>query len=431
MYSAGGPVGEVYALDPDSGNFYSNEDGNSSIASTISGIPGAEARVQEIDFVHGGRISKAGQKLGPVPTSLQADNNSGQHTGELAFGGLRHGSHSIDVGPPGPTGLRPVYVADIGRNSTFIYTTPEGGDGSLTLAKRVHAPQDNDGPRHVWPHPNGRTVYVVEEHSNVVDVYQLHWNQDQLTKNDEFAGHETASNSLGLQHIQRLSLLPTGEPANKYWADEVRTSAVPDTKGTSPRWLFASTRGLESDTKGYVALYELDADGLVVGASRNTSNTQDDTFVDLYQTRTCGGWANAIEPCPWLIDDGKSGIYAALTDGEEGLVIVLTVEVLQDESASQGHLSVAGHLSGSVSGEVQGSLTGRMQGNTNMQELVDNRVQNDINRDGVHNRFKKQVDHREKGARARAKIVEVARTSLGKDDRDGKVRGAATAVWMA
>lgn len=58
-----------------------------------------------------------------------------------------------------------------GRNCIFVYAVAE--DGSLTLTDKNIAPRPTDGPRHVWPHPNGRYVYSLQEHTSMVDVFKV------------------------------------------------------------------------------------------------------------------------------------------------------------------------------------------------------------------------------------------------------------------
>ena len=81
--------------------------------------------------------------------------------------------------------------------------------------------------------------------------------------------------------------------------------------------MIASTRGLEPTQKGYVAIFALSADGIVSSESP----------LSMWETPTSGGWANAVQPAPvgeWG-EDGKDGKeYIALTDSEEGLVMVLS-----------------------------------------------------------------------------------------------------------
>lgn len=336
LYTVGGPSGEVFLLDQQTGGFAEASQ------STIQGLDGSAARWQEMDYLKGGRVSQPGKTLKDTDFTgdekLDSGSTDQQHTGVLAFGGLRHGSHSIDVGPPDDlTGeYRPVYVADIGRNCTFLYTTPVSGPkaGSLTLQGQQPAPEAGDGPRHAWPHPNGRFVYVVNEHSNIVEAYGVRWT----------ARADTSSTDhpiLKLEHVQSLPLLPSDESPKDYWADEVRLSP-----GTNPTFLFASTRGLEEGkTRGWVCTWRLNpSTGLAI--AQDESKTIQPTH--RYRTPTSGGWANAIEPCPWFVSssskEGQGDVYACLTDSEQGRVSILQLhpEGSTDSEADDGRLEEVG-----------------------------------------------------------------------------------------
>lgn len=99
----------------------------------------------------------------------------------------RYGSHSIDLSPA----TKQAFVPHVGRNSIYIYdVNPDG-----TLAFTAEAPSfgNHDGPRHVVPSPDGQKLYVVTEHTSWVDVY--------ATRRD------------GLEHLQRLSVVPMGKLA--------------------------------------------------------------------------------------------------------------------------------------------------------------------------------------------------------------------------
>ncbi|KAI5475781.1 carboxy-cis,cis-muconate cyclase [Pseudohyphozyma bogoriensis] len=271
-YSAGGPTGEVVAIDQNTGAF----------------VEGEEGTLQRLDFV-----DQRGQK---------------DDGGVMDFGGLRNGAHSADLSPDGKT----LYIADIGRNCIFVYTV--NPDGSLTLTDKNIAPRPNDGPRHAWPHPNGKIVYSLQEHTSMVDVFEL--NEGKLTWKQ---GVKIIPDcKYRLMHFHFTPNFDTLNPPSAlsptlFWADEVRLS--PSTTST-PAYLFASTRGLEPSQKGWVAAYPLSPSGLI-------SST---TPLHLYETPTSGGWANAIEPAPLAVNDagGEGKMYAALTDSEEGLVMVLS-----------------------------------------------------------------------------------------------------------
>lgn len=293
-----------------------------------------------------------------------ADDGKREGVAHGGFGGLRWGSHSVDISPDG----RAVYVADIGHNCIWTYRLNEEVDGEeddeketvkngegevterkrkkgelLTLGTKHISPRGHDGPRHAWPHPSGRILYVVQEHSSMVDAFAV------------------ADDGVVLTHLAPgYTILPDGKKCEAYWADEVRTSNLfthhqhphhphpngnasvktattnststtnttsnsssPSSRGNgsgsgSPRYLYASTRGLQPETKGYVAAYELDQEGRIKGPA-----------VEIYETRTSGGLANAIEPAPAEVSR-RLGVgakeeeeFIALTDSEQGWVVIL------------------------------------------------------------------------------------------------------------
>lgn len=256
VFSAGGPSGEVFKLEADG---------------SIGDL------VQELDFVTG-----------------QGENQS-EKRGDVAhgsFGGLRHGAHSVDLSPDGKS----LYIADIGRNCIWTYQVTHSkraiDEPPLQLGSKHISPRDHDGPRHCWPHPNGKVLYSLQEHSSMVDVFSI------------------AGDGVTLTHKQACSVLPAGEDCKQYWADEVRCSIGPN--ASKPRYLYASNRGLEAETMGYVAAYRLKEDGYV----------ESEEPIDIWETPTSGGLANAIEPAPWRKDHGDVD-YLALTDSQEGWVSVL------------------------------------------------------------------------------------------------------------
>ncbi|KAF3769624.1 putative isomerase YbhE [Cryphonectria parasitica EP155] len=304
LLSAGGPSGEVFRLEEDEGE-------------------GQEEGRKE--------KGKGGGRIGPLVQALSFRQAGGANDGARegvaygGFGGLRWGAHSVDISPDG----RAVYVADIGHNCVWTYRldtlADEGkGEGSTLLtpeAKHI-SPRPNDGPRHAWPHPNGRVLYVVQEHSGMVDAFRIGGGE---------AG-EGEDAALALKHLGGETIMSAGCSAEDFWADEVRTSNLPPATSlrlgrsedggaaaAAPRWLYASTRGLRPETKGYVAAYELDAEGMILGPARC-----------IFETRTSGGLANAVEPAPRALYEtlsrsggGEEEEYIALTDSEEGWVTIL------------------------------------------------------------------------------------------------------------
>lgn len=305
VYSAGGATGEIFEIDSITGAFAagSAEDGH------VNGVADSQERirpVQELDF---------------VDSTAQRDDGS-----TMDFGGLRHGAHSADLSPDGKL----LYVADIGRNCiwTFAKSTKQGEH--MRLVSKKISPRKHDGPRHVWPHPKGKFVYCLQEHSSVVDVFEV---------------VSSCDGSVELLHRQGVRIIPQGLPVDEFWADEVRTSF---SNGNIPKYLYASTRGLKEGRKGYVAVYFLNPDGLIEGAEivpeqqggavASLKEWRDDDqggLLCMYETATSGGWANAIQPGPTM----NGCEYVAMTDSEVGYVFVLACDGVELKEAARVNLN--------------------------------------------------------------------------------------------
>jgi carboxy-cis,cis-muconate cyclase len=253
LYSAGGPTGEVFSLSSDG-----------SIGPLI----------QNLEFRDQGGNENDGAR-------------SGVKHGD--FGGLRHGAHSVDLSASG----NELFIADIGHNCIWSYdiSSTLTTRGKLENRQKWIASRKNDGPRHTWPHPNGKVLYSVQEHSCYVDTLSI-------------------ADGTNLDLISGARIIPKDKDEKNYWADEVRLSRP---ASGSPRYLYASTRGLEKETKGYVAVFELDENGLVRGEA-----------IDIFETATSGGIANAIEPAPMV--KGQQVEYLAMTDSQEGYVFMLAFD---------------------------------------------------------------------------------------------------------
>ncbi|EST04758.1 Lactonase, 7-bladed beta propeller [Kalmanozyma brasiliensis GHG001] len=328
LYTCGGPTGEVVGIDSETGAFDLAGTKHKAIVSAatpsdgVTGV-GPAGRIQEIDFVTG-ECSMPGKTLAQTKALKQQESHSeigsegtSSDTGKLDasngknamdFGGLRHGSHGIDLSPDGTV----CYVPDIGRNCVWTMDV-DPNNGALSLGEKSIAPRSNDGPRHTISHPDGRYIYSLQEHSSMVDVFEL----------------IKDARGTRLEWRQGVKIIPRSDEAGLYWADEVRLShATANSDGEYPLYMFASTRGLASGTKGWVAVFELDKGGLVVPPpGRNASDELGDALC-LWQTPTSGGWANAIEPAPtFLPGPSGDGIYAALTDSEVGELRMLRLDV--------------------------------------------------------------------------------------------------------
>jgi carboxy-cis,cis-muconate cyclase len=252
LYSAGGPSGEVFSLAKDG---------------SIGPL------VQDLEFRDQGGNEDDGAR-------------SGVKHGD--FGGLRHGAHSIDLSTSG----KEIFIADIGHNCIWSYSISSGSSqGQLQNRQKWIASRINDGPRHTWPHPNGKILYSVQEHSCFVDTLSI-------------------SSKTTLSLLSGVRIIPKDEDEKNYWADEVRLSKP---ASGPPKYLYASTRGLEKETKGYVAVFGLDENGLVQGEA-----------IEIFETATSGGIANAVEPAPMV--EGQEVEFLAMTDSQEGYVFVLAFD---------------------------------------------------------------------------------------------------------
>ncbi|KAF2766083.1 muconate cycloisomerase I, MLE [Teratosphaeria nubilosa] len=303
IYSAGGPTGEVFRLNPDG---------------SIGDL------VQELNFVDLEVVNQS-EKRGDVPHG--------------DFGGLRHGAHSVDLSPDGKN----LYIADIGRNCIWTYTInpspstselrlniPPGSSSAtasphenqtphLTLGSKHISPRPHDGPRHTWPHPNGKILYSLQEHSSMVDLFTV------------------SPDGVTLAHLTGVKIIPEDKDPKNYWADEVRLSAAGPDK-THPRYMYASTRGLKAETKGYVAVFPLHSDGTL----------QSETALHIWETPTSGGIANAIEPAPASVEEAGAVEYLAMTDSEEGWVFILNFDTEKGRIAEVARVNLGKTDAGEV-----------------------------------------------------------------------------------
>lgn len=269
LFSCGGPTGEVFRLESDG---------------SIGNL------VQSLDFVtdQGENVS---EKRGEVPHG--------------SYGGLRHGSHGVDLSPDGSS----LYIPDIGRNCIWTYhvsKTKSMTDPPLTLSTKHITPRQGDGPRHTWPHPNGKVLYCLQEHTSMVDIFNV-------------------IDGTKLEHAQGVKIIPADKDPKKYWADEVRLSTGPSE--SEPRFLYASTRGLEANTKGYVAAFALTPSG----------SFESGEPLDIWETPTSGGIANAIEPAPHRSAQ-KAADYMVMTDSEEGWVFILSFDGMKIKEVARLNL---------------------------------------------------------------------------------------------
>lgn len=200
-----------------------------------------------------------------------------------------------------------VHGTALSPDSRFLYSADDSGNtlwahsvdqttGEVTLLANLTAPDSSSHPRHVTVHPNGSYIYTIYESTSELAQY-------------------TVDQSTGIPSFENVtySLLPSGLDTSSYWADEVALSY-------SNQYLWATDRGRETNTTGYISVFTLDDDGAIQGQNF------------LISTTSSGGTANSVAPSPF------TDRFAALTDSATGFVEIW--ELSDDASSAQ----VVAHL---------------------------------------------------------------------------------------
>jgi carboxy-cis,cis-muconate cyclase len=174
-------------------------------------------------------------------------------------------------------------------DSKFLYSADDNGNtlwthsidqetGEVTLVANLTAPSSGAHPRHATVHPSGTYIFVIFEESSQLAQFSI----DKDTGIPSF-------------HNVTYSLLEAGEESQNYWADEVALSF-------SNNYLWATNRGRNTDTTGYISVFTLGADGAILQQNF------------LLPTTSSGGTANSVAPSPF------TDRFAALTDNTAGFV---------------------------------------------------------------------------------------------------------------
>ncbi|KAH6653218.1 Lactonase, 7-bladed beta-propeller-domain-containing protein [Truncatella angustata] len=192
-------------------------------------------------------------------------------------------------------------------DSKFLYSADDSGNtlwthsidpttGEVAFVANLTAPSTGAHPRHVAVHPQGKYLYVILEGSSQLAQYAI----------DGDTGVPSAQNAT-------YALLPPGEDAKNYWADEVALSPSND-------YLWATNRGRGANATGYISAFALDGEGRILGQNF------------LLPTTSSGGAANSVAPSPF------ADRFAALTDSSVGFVEIW--ELAADASSA----NVVAHL---------------------------------------------------------------------------------------
>ncbi|KAJ3892652.1 hypothetical protein GG344DRAFT_44922 [Lentinula edodes] len=255
LYSMGGPTGEVHLLSPQSGSFLE--------------------KVQEVLF---------------VPPDKLADADKSRKA-------LRYGSHAIEFAHLPGTNTRLAFVPVLGTNSIEVYTH-DPDSGFLTHVYSSPSPRFGveDGPRHVKVHPNGKILYCVTEHNNLLDVYSF-----RATGRSD-SSTEWSNNPL--KYLGTRSLLPPNlsypsasiQTIHRFRGDTLMLGPSVGA-GQWPTEIWATTRGATEDDRGWVSVFKLDQDGMFA-PSNSSGKSFGEEGVERYETPTSGGKAHAIDLYP-------------------------------------------------------------------------------------------------------------------------------------
>lgn len=161
------------------------------------------------------------------------------------------------------------------------FPTQDMQTGHLTLVSSNPAPAPTDHPRWVEIHPSGKTLYALMESGNRLSSYNI-----------------PATSPSPIYTGVSYPLVPPGltqQHPKMYRSDVCFLSS-------SAKFLFATSRSNSPELTGYLAVFELDGEGVIVRQ------------LALMPTPTSGGHSNAVSPCPW------SDEWLALCDDEKGFV---------------------------------------------------------------------------------------------------------------
>ncbi|KAH8823112.1 hypothetical protein DL96DRAFT_1670814 [Flagelloscypha sp. PMI_526] len=224
---------------------------------------------------------------------------------------LRIGSHGIEfAGPPSdqPDAPRLAFVPHLTPSEIYVYTVDES-TGTLNHVSTSKAPPrvltnksvayENDGPRHVKIHPNGKILYCVTEHSNYLDLYTI-----------------TYAPTPSLTYHSSRSIIPHSLRGNEFLNIEYELVDYThfyrgDTLIVTPTVIFSTTRGKDSDWNGILHSVSIDENGFFA------KEPDDIEGEEWWDTPTSGGKANALDVIP---SDSEEGVYwILLTDDDDAV----------------------------------------------------------------------------------------------------------------
>lgn len=207
------------------------------------------------------------------------------------------GIHGLAISPDGQF----VYSADDMGSRVWAHSYDDETSVNYSSVSEIQE-LAGAGARHLTVHPNGNWLYVVYESANEIGVYSRDATTGELTNTNE-----------------TYSLIPDGfTNGSSYWSSDV---AVSNSSSTSPKYLLAFARGRDSDTKGWVNGFALDAE---------TGAISEKIFIE--EANGYGGTTNTITPSIF------SEEYFAVTD--EGVDFVEVWQITSNASSA----SAVAHL---------------------------------------------------------------------------------------
>ncbi|KAK7454060.1 hypothetical protein VKT23_011573 [Stygiomarasmius scandens] len=298
IYSAGGPTGEIHAIDPSTGGF--------------------SKKIQQFLFVPEDELEKA----------------------DKTRVALRYGSHGVEFSTP----LSLAFIPVLGTDSIEVYTHDKQ-TGSLTHVYSSPSPRGegaHDGPRHVKVHPNGKVLYCVTEHSNYLDTYSITITAPYLT------------------HLSSRSLLPPSlshpHPQHSKFRGDTLLLTPSTPSSPTPHTIWATTRGGKEDVRGWISVFQLGEDGDFVKAANDEDGDGEEYGIERYETPTSGGKANAIDLYPKVLlpesvssmpsnpendtESSEEAVYILLTDDSDYASIPPSGQEEKEKGQGQGGVRV-------------------------------------------------------------------------------------------
>ncbi|USP81092.1 hypothetical protein yc1106_08366 [Curvularia clavata] len=234
-------------------------------------IRGSGARINKID--EDGGVGETVQEMFYVPSEEMERVDRTRKA-------VLYGAHGFDVNGNGKG-----FVPHLAWDAIFMYDIIKNGTAKLLSVNL--SPETGDGPRNVYPSKDGKWLYVINEHSQYLDVYEI--------------------NETNLKHRQRASAIPN-QYRGKY---TYRSNAVQLSRdGTT---LFTSTRSWNNtQANGWVAAFALDAQGKLASTDALT----------YYEAPLSLSSAGGLRVAHWQ-EEGVSD-YMYLSDTQEGWMYVLS-----------------------------------------------------------------------------------------------------------